>query len=164
LFLKHHPWNVHISGVFSWTFVFGFKPTNKIFAFIELTSFKSFDSKVPSFGFVLKKIGFVLKNRWVFRTLYIYIGLRPDGPCNTQTIILLRLKKLRSFNVTWGATPSQMVNYHIAGKDQLHIHAIVLEKFLVLWNMKLGQMRTSHQGRSQDFSKGGAEVMEAKAL
>jgi len=29
--------------------VFGFKSTNKKFACIELTSFKSFDSKVPSF-------------------------------------------------------------------------------------------------------------------
>jgi len=31
--------------------VLGFKSTNKKFVFIELTSFKSFDSKVPSFYF-----------------------------------------------------------------------------------------------------------------
>jgi len=31
--------------------VFRLKPTNKKFAFIELASFKSFDSKVPSFYF-----------------------------------------------------------------------------------------------------------------
>jgi len=36
---------------FSRTFVFIFKPTNKNFAFIELTSFLSFDSEVPSFYF-----------------------------------------------------------------------------------------------------------------
>jgi len=33
---------------FSRTFVFGFKPTNKMFSFIELTIFLCFDSKVPS--------------------------------------------------------------------------------------------------------------------
>ena len=41
MFLKHHPWNVHVSGVFSWTIVFRFKPTNEKSAFIELRSFKS---------------------------------------------------------------------------------------------------------------------------
>jgi len=49
MFIKHHPWNVHVSGVFSWTIVFRFKPTNKKSALIELTGFKSFDSKVSSF-------------------------------------------------------------------------------------------------------------------
>jgi len=49
--MKHNPWNVHVSGVFSWTIVFRFKPTNKKFPFIELTSFKSFDSEDPSFYF-----------------------------------------------------------------------------------------------------------------
>jgi len=29
LFLKHQPWNVHVSGVFFWTIVFRFKPTKK---------------------------------------------------------------------------------------------------------------------------------------
>ena len=51
MFLKHHPWNVHVSGVFCWTYVFRFNPTNKKSAFIELTSFKSFDTEVPSFYF-----------------------------------------------------------------------------------------------------------------
>ena len=51
LFLKYHLWNVHVFGIFSWTVVFRFKPTNKKFDFIELTSFKSFDIKVPCFYF-----------------------------------------------------------------------------------------------------------------
>jgi len=42
---------VHVSGVFSWTYVFRFNPTNKKSAFIEWTSFKSFDGEVPSFYF-----------------------------------------------------------------------------------------------------------------
>jgi len=39
-------WNVHVSGVFSWTNVFRFNPTNEKSAFIELTSFISFDNEV----------------------------------------------------------------------------------------------------------------------
>jgi len=39
--------------VYFWRFLlnimFGFKPTNKKFAFIELTSFKSFDRSLPGF-------------------------------------------------------------------------------------------------------------------
>ena len=49
LVLKHHPCNVHVSGVFSWTIVLRFKSKNEKSAFIKSTSFKIFDSEVPSF-------------------------------------------------------------------------------------------------------------------
>jgi len=43
---------VHVSGLFSWPIVFRFKSKTKKSAFIELTSFKSFGSEVPSFYFL----------------------------------------------------------------------------------------------------------------
>jgi len=64
--------------------------------------------------------------------IYLFIWLRLDGPQNSHTRKQLFFYALKSFNMTWSATP-----LHRGYRDQPHILAIALDKFLVLWNVKL---------------------------
>ena len=108
---------------------------------------KALDDKYMTNLSNYKKIAVVFKNRRAFTDdeHYIFICL-PQTRWSIEHTVRKRLffHTLKSFNMSWSATPLHMVNYHIGEKDQPHIHAIALDKFLVLWNAKIRQMGKWH--------------------
>jgi len=91
-----------------------------------------------------KKISVVLKNRQVFDEHYIFICLSQTRWSIEHTHKQLFFFALKSLNMMWSATTLHMVNYHIWKKDQPHIHAIALEKFLCSEMQNLGKWGNGH--------------------
>ena len=111
-----------------------------------LDSPKALDHKYVIYLSDYKRIDVYRKNRRVFDEHYIFIYL-PQTRWSmeyTRTRKHLFFYALKFFNMPWSATLLHMVNYHIGEKDQPHIHAIPLEKFLVFWNVQLRQMGKWH--------------------